>query len=69
MRDFPASVFNQPASFFAKGPSLLCRAGGANCGSIMPVAGRTGDVRVMENYRRHEGKLAESWVFIDLLHF
>ncbi|MFK7755284.1 MAG: nuclear transport factor 2 family protein [Sedimentitalea sp.] len=32
-------------------------------------AGRPGDMRVIDIYRRDGDKLAENWVFIDLLHF
>ena len=35
----------------------------------MPATGRTGDMRVIDMYRRDGDKLAENWVFIDLLHF
>ncbi|MDU9004415.1 nuclear transport factor 2 family protein [Sedimentitalea todarodis] len=35
----------------------------------MPATGKPGDFRVIDIYRRQEGKLAENWVFIDLLHF
>ena len=38
LRDFPASVFSQPASFSAKGSSLLGRSGVANFGSTAPAA-------------------------------
>ena len=37
LRDLPASVLSQPASFSAKGSSLLCRSGVANCGSTVPA--------------------------------
>jgi len=35
----------------------------------MPATGRPGDMRVVDMYRREGDKLAENWVFIDLLHF
>ncbi|WP_036179445.1 nuclear transport factor 2 family protein [Palleronia rufa] len=35
----------------------------------MPATGRAGDMRVVDMYRREGDKLAENWVFIDLLHF
>lgn len=35
----------------------------------MPATGRPGDFRVIDIYRRQNDKLAENWVFIDLLHF
>jgi hypothetical protein len=38
LRDFPASVFNQAANFFAKGSSLPGRSGVAEIGSIVFVA-------------------------------
>jgi len=35
----------------------------------MPATGRSGEFRVTDIYRRDGGKLAENWVFIDLLRF
>ena len=35
----------------------------------MPATGMSGDMRVIDMYRREGGKLAENWIFIDLLHF
>ena len=35
----------------------------------MPATGQNGDMRVIDMYRRSGDKLAENWVFIDLLHF
>ncbi|MEM6322438.1 MAG: nuclear transport factor 2 family protein [Pseudomonadota bacterium] len=35
----------------------------------MPATGRDGDMRVIDIYRRDGDKLAENWIFIDLLHF
>ena len=35
----------------------------------MPGSDRSGDMRVIDVYRREGDKLAENWVFIDLLHF
>jgi len=35
----------------------------------MPATGKSGDMRVIDIYRREGGKLSENWVFIDLLHF
>jgi len=35
----------------------------------MPATGLPGDMRVIDMYRRDGEKLAENWVFIDLLHF
>ena len=35
----------------------------------MPATDGVGEMRVIDIYRREGGKLAENWVFIDLLHF
>ena len=35
----------------------------------MPASGRRGEMRVIDIYRRDGDKLAENWIFIDLLHF
>lgn len=35
----------------------------------MPATGKPGEFRVIDIYRREGDKLAENWVFIDLLHF
>ncbi|MEM9851289.1 MAG: ester cyclase [Pseudomonadota bacterium] len=35
----------------------------------MPATGQKGDLRVIDLYRRRGDKLAENWIFIDLLHF
>tara|TARA_B100000768_G_scaffold170578_1_gene177101 strand:+ start:74 stop:1075 length:1002 start_codon:yes stop_codon:yes gene_type:complete len=35
----------------------------------MPATGKRGDMRIIDIYRRAGSKLAENWVFIDLLHF
>ena len=35
----------------------------------MPATGKSGPFRVIDIYRRADDKLAENWVFIDLLHF
>jgi ketosteroid isomerase-like protein len=35
----------------------------------MPATDKTGEMRVIDIYRRAGGKLAENWIFIDLLHF
>lgn len=34
-----------------------------------PATGKAGEFRVIDIYRRDRDKLAENWVFIDLLHF
>lgn len=35
----------------------------------LPASGVAADMRVVDIYRREDGKLAENWVFIDILHF
>ena len=35
----------------------------------MPATEKPGDMRVIDMYRREGDKLAENWIFIDLLHF
>lgn len=35
----------------------------------MPATDKAGEFRVIDIYRRSEDKLAENWIFIDLLHF
>jgi hypothetical protein len=35
----------------------------------VPGTGRPGDMRVVDIYRRDGDKLAENWIFIDILHF
>ena len=35
----------------------------------MPATGKPGEFRVIDIYRRGPDKLAENWIFIDLLHF
>lgn len=35
----------------------------------MPATGKAGEFRVIDVYRRGDDKLAENWIFIDLLHF
>lgn len=35
----------------------------------MPATGKAGEFRVIDVYRREGDKLAENWIFIDLLHF
>jgi hypothetical protein len=35
----------------------------------LPASGRPADMRVVDMYRRDGDKLAENWIFIDILHF
>ena len=35
----------------------------------MPATGKSGEFRVIDIYRRDGDKLAENWIFIDLLHY
>lgn len=48
-------------------PNLTLRHKGGFMG--MPATGQTGDMRVIDMYRRDGEKLTENWIFIDLLHF
>ena len=48
-------------------PSFTARPRGGFMG--MPATGKAGEFRVIDIYRRAGDKLAENWVFIDLLHF
>ena len=34
-----------------------------------PATNKVGEFRVIDIYRRSQNKLAENWIFIDLLHF
>jgi hypothetical protein len=35
----------------------------------LPASDRTGEMRVVDVYRRAGEKLAENWIFIDIPHF
>ncbi len=67
--------FNGHVARFAEGPyacffgwsNLTNRAVGGFLG--LPASDRAADMRVVDVYRRHGDKLAENWVFIDLLHW
>ncbi len=48
-------------------PNLTLTPSGGFMG--MPATGKPGDMRVIDMYRRDGEKLAENWIFIDLLHF
>lgn len=48
-------------------PNLSMKAGGGFMG--LPASDRPTEMRVVDIYRRDGEKLAENWVFIDLLHF
>jgi len=48
-------------------PNFTARPTGGFMG--MPATGQPGEFRVVDIYRRKGDKLAENWVFIDLLHF
>ncbi|WP_291734152.1 ester cyclase [Leisingera sp. F5] len=48
-------------------PNFTARHTGGFMG--MPATGKTGEFRVIDIYRRDGDKLAENWIFIDLLHF
>ncbi|MBQ4825795.1 ester cyclase [Leisingera sp. HS039] len=48
-------------------PNFTARPTGGFMG--MPATGKAGEFRVIDIYRREGDKLAENWIFIDLLHF
>lgn len=48
-------------------PNLTMRPTGGFLG--LPASDRTAEMRVVDIYRRDGDKLAENWIFIDLLHF
>jgi predicted ester cyclase len=48
-------------------PNFTARHTGGFMG--MPATGQAGEFRIIDLYRREGDKLAENWVFIDLLHF
>lgn len=48
-------------------PNFTARHTGGFMG--MPATGQPGEFRVIDIYRREGNKLAENWIFIDLLHF
>lgn len=48
-------------------PNFTARPTGGFMG--MPATGSAGEFRVIDIYRRGTDKLAENWIFIDLLHF
>ena len=48
-------------------PNLTLTPAGGFMG--MPASETPGDMRVIDIYRREADKLAENWIFIDLLHF
>ncbi|MEM9049659.1 MAG: ester cyclase [Pseudomonadota bacterium] len=74
-RGFAERRFNGHLARFAEGhfggffgwPNLTLTPSGGFMG--MPATGRPGDMRVVDMYRRAGDKLAENWIFIDLLHF
>jgi len=68
-------VFNGHVARFAEGsfagwfgwPNLSMRPSGGFMG--LPSSNKRADMRVVDLYRRQGDKLAENWVYIDLLHF
>ena len=72
---FKDRIFNGHVCRLAEGefggffgwPNLTLEPTGGFMG--MPATGKRGEMRIIDIYRRKEGKLAENWVFIDLLHF
>ena len=74
-RSFKDRVFNGHLCKFAEGqyggffgwPNLTLTPTGGFMG--MPATNKPADMRVIDIYRRDGDKLAENWIFIDLLHF
>lgn len=72
---FQTRVFNGHIAKLAEGnyggffgwPNLTLEHKGGFMG--MPATGKPGDMRVIDIYRRDGDKLAENWIFIDILHF
>jgi len=72
---FKERVFNGHLCRFAEAeyggffgwPNLSLEPTGGFMG--MPATGKRADLRVIDVYRRAGDKLAENWIFIDLLHF
>lgn len=68
-------IFNGHVARLAEGsyggffgwPNLTLTVSGNYMG--LPATHRTADMRVVDIYRRDGDKLAENWVFIDILHF
>ena len=48
-------------------PNLTLTSTGGYMG--LPASGKSADMRVVDMYRRDGDKLAENWIFIDILHF
>jgi len=48
-------------------PNLTLTPSGGFMG--LPASGKSGDMRVIDMYRRDGDKLTENWIFIDFLHF
>ena len=72
---FSSRRFHGHVCFIAEGhfggffgwPNLTLSHDGGFMG--MPGTGQTGDMRVIDMYRRDGDRLSENWIFIDLLHF
>lgn len=62
-----ARLAEGPYGGFFGWPNFTARHVGGFMG--MPATGQTGEFRVIDLYRRKGEKLAENWIFIDLLHF
>ena len=70
-----ARQFNGHITRFAEGnyggffgwPNLTMECTGPYLG--LPPSGKKADMRVVDIYRRDGDKLAENWIFIDMLHF
>ena len=74
-RQLGKRIFNGHITRFAEGayggffgwPNLTMHCTGPYLG--LPPSGKHADLRVVDIYRRDGDKLAENWIFIDMLHF
>ncbi len=74
-RQLGTRIFNGHLTRFGEGnyggffgwPNLTMHCTGPYMG--LPPSGKHADMRVVDIYRRDGDKLAENWVFIDMLHF
>ena len=63
----PASLAEGAYGGFFGYPSIVMRATGSFMG--LPASDREGEMRIVDMYRREGDRLAENWIFIDMLHF
>ena len=63
----PASLAEGMYGGFFGYPSIVMRPTGGFMG--LPASDREGEMRIVDMYRREGDRLAENWIFIDMLHF